>query len=126
MFAARDFNVTPLLISKKFKSPTDTLRFPSYSQRYEITNYAGSDTATCAAVGSRKSFYSYAMVVEKAKNLYRSVTLSVALSVVSTVLGVLLAFVMALFGTGVSVGSLLIFMLIWLMATVALSVTITK
>lgn len=126
VFAARDFNVTPLLISKKFKSPTDTLRFPSYSQRYEITNYAGSDTATCAAVVSRKSFYSYAMVVEKAKNLYRSVTLSVALSVVSTVLGVLLAFVMALFGTGVSVGSLLIFMLIWLMATVALSVTITK
>ncbi|MBQ5671698.1 MAG: hypothetical protein IIV43_05020, partial [Oscillospiraceae bacterium] len=64
IFAARDFNVTPLLISKKFKSTTETLRFPSYSQRYEITSQANSETAACAAVVYRKSFYSYAVVVE--------------------------------------------------------------
>lgn len=128
VFAARDFNITPLLISKKFKSPTDTLRFPSYSQRYEITDHSDSDTAVCAAVVSRKSFFSYAAVVEKARYLYRSVTLSVALSAVSTILGVLLMFIMALTGAGaaVTVSRLLIFMLLWVVPTLALTVSITK
>lgn len=128
VFAARDFNITPLLISKKFKSPTDTLRFPSYAQRYEITDNADSDTAVCAAVVSRKSFFSYAAVVEKARYLYRSVTMSVALSAVSSLMGVLLMFIMALTGAGaaVTVGRLLIFMLLWLVPTLALTVSITK
>ncbi|MBQ3257974.1 MAG: hypothetical protein IJA67_11255 [Oscillospiraceae bacterium] len=128
VFAARDFNITPLLISKKFKSPTDTLRFPSYKQRYEITSHADSDTAVSAAVVSRKSFFSYAAVVEKARYLYRSVTLSVALSAVSSVMGIVLMFIMALTGAGsaVTVGRLLIFMLLWLVPTLALTVSITK
>jgi len=128
VFAARDFNITPLLISKKFKSPTDTLRFPSYKQRYEITSHTDSDTAVSAAVVSRKSFFSYAAVVEKARYLYRSVTLSVALSAVSSVMGIVLMFIMALTGAGsaVTVGRLLIFMLLWLVPTLALTVSITK
>ncbi len=128
VFAARDFNITPLLISKKFKSPTDTLRFPSYKQRYEITSHADSDTAVSAAVVSRKSFFSYAPVVEKARYLYRSVTMSVALSAVSSVMGIILMFIMALTGAGaaVTVGRLLVFMLLWLIPTLALTVSISK
>lgn len=128
VFAARDFNITPLLISKKFKSPTDTLRFPSYKQRYEITSHTDSDTAVSAAVVSRKSFFSYAAVVEKARYLYRSVTLSVALSAVSSAMGIILMFIMALTGAGaaVTVGRLLIFMLLWLVPTLALTISITK
>lgn len=128
IFAARDFNVTPLLIAKKFKSATETLRFPSYSQRYEITEQSGSETATCAAVVYRKSFYSYAVVVEKARYLYRSVSSAVTLSAVSSVMGILLMFVMAITGAGaaVTVGRLLIFMLLWLIPTLALTVSITK
>ncbi len=128
VFAARDFNITPLLISKKFKSPTDTLRFPSYKQRYEITSHADSDSAVSAAVVSRKSFFSYAAVVEKARYLYRSVTLSVALSAVSSVMGIVLMFIMALTGAGaaVTVGRLLVFMLLWLVPTLALTISVTK
>ena len=126
VFAARDFNITPMLIAKKFKSPTDTLRFPSYNQRFEITDHSGSETAVCAAVVSRKSFFSYAAVVEKARYLYRSVTWAVALSAVSTVLGVLLMFIMALTGAGLTVGRLLIFMLLWLVPTLALTISISK
>ncbi|MBQ3010329.1 MAG: hypothetical protein IJD81_03945 [Oscillospiraceae bacterium] len=128
IFAARDFNVTPLLISKKFKSATETLRFPSYSQRYEITSQVNSETATCAAVVYRKSFYSYAVVVEKARYLYNSVTWGVILSTVSSILGVLLMFIMALTGAGaaVTVSRLLVFMLLWLIPTLALTVSITK
>ncbi len=128
VFAARDFNVTPLLISKKFKSPTDTLRFPSYEQRFEITEHGGSDTSTCAAVVSRKSFYSYAMVVKKARTLYSSVSWATILSAMSALLGVVLMFVMALTATGaaVTVGRLLIFMFLFALPTLALCVSITK
>lgn len=128
VFAARDFNITPLLISKKFKSPTDTLRFPSYKQRFEITSHADSDSAVSAAVVSRKSFFSYAAVVEKARYLYRSVTLSVALSAVSSVMGIILMFIMALTGAGaaVTVGRLLVFMLLWLVPTLALTISVSK
>lgn len=128
IFAARDFNVTPLLISKKFKSATETLRFPSYSQRFEITSQADSENAVCAAVVFRKSFYSYAVVVEKARNLYKSVSWAVSLSAVSSLMGVVLMFGMALTGAGaaVTVTRLLIFMLLWLVPTLALTVSITK
>ena len=128
VFAARDFNITPLLISKKFKSPTDTLRFPSYAQRYEITGRADSDTAVCTAVVSRKSLYPYAAVVSKARNLYRSVTAIAALSVVSVLLGVLLCFIMALTGAGaaVSVSKLMVYMLAWLVPTLVLSIGINQ
>lgn len=128
IFAARDFNVTPLLISKKFKSTTETLRFPSYSQRYEITSQVNSETAACAAVVYRKSFYSYAVVVEKARYLYNSVSWGVILSTVSSILGVLFMFFMALTGgaAAITVGRLLIFMLLWLIPTLALTVSITK
>lgn len=125
VFAARDFNITPLLISKKFKSPSDTLRFPCYSQRYEITDNEQSETATCAAVVSRKSFYSYASVVEKARNLYKSVSCGVTLSVASCVIGVVLEFVMAMTGI-LSVSRLLIFMLLWLIPTILIAISITK
>ena len=128
IFAARDFNVTPLLIAKKFKSATETLRFPSYSQRYEMTAQSDSETATCAAVVYRKSFYSYAVVVEKARNLYKSVSLAVILSVISSIMGILLMFMMAITGAGaaVTVSRLLIFMLLWLVPTLALAVSMTK
>ena len=128
IFAARDFNVTPLLISKKFKSTTETLRFPSYSQRYEITSQVNSETAACAAVVYRKSFYSYAVVVEKARYLYNSVSWGVILATGSSIMGVLFMFVMALTGggTAITVGRLLVFMLLWLLPTLALTVSITK
>jgi len=128
IFAARDFNVTPLLISKKFKSATETLRFPSYSQRYEITSHEDSETAACAAVVYRKSFYSYAVVVEKARYLYNSVSWGVILSAVSSLMGVLLMFIMAITGAGaaVTVSRLLVFMLLWLIPTLALTISITK
>ena len=128
IFAARDFNVTPLLIAKKFKSATETLRFPSYSQRYEMTSHTDSETAACAAVVYRKSFYSYAVVVEKARYLYRSVSLAVILSAVSSLLGILLMFFMAISGAGaaVTVSRLLVFMLLWLVPTLALTVSMTK
>lgn len=129
IFAARDFNITPLLISKKFRSSSlDTLRFPPYQQRFDITSHADSDTAVSAAVVSRKSFFSYAAVVEKARYLYRSVTLGVALSAVSSLMGIVLMFIMALTGAGaaVTVSRLLVFMLLWLVPTLALTVSITK
>lgn len=128
IFAARDFNITPLLISKKFKSPTDCFRFPSYRQRYEITTHNESETATCAAVVSRKSFYPYAIVLEKARNLYKSVTMTVGLSVLSCLVGVVLVFAAIVLGlsTQAFVGRLLIFMLLWLIPTIVISVSITK
>lgn len=129
IFAARDFNITPLLISKKFRSSSlDTLRFPPYQQRFDITSHTDSDTAVSAAVVSRKSFFSYAAVVEKARYLYRSVTLAVALSAVSSLMGIVLMFIMALTGAGaaVTVSRLLVFMLLWLVPTLALTVSITK
>ena len=77
---------------------------------------------------SRKSFFSYAAVVEKARYLYRSVTLGVALSAVSSLMGIVLMFIMALTGAGaaVTVSRLLVFMLLWLVPTLALTVSITK
>lgn len=128
IFAARDFNVTPLLISQKFKMPSDQLNFPSFAERYRMTDPANERKGQCAAVLKRRTLFPFANLVAKARKLYSSVCLSVAFAALSSFLGVILMFFLcctAAFASA-SPGNLLLFMLLWLVPTVVFAIGMTK
>lgn len=128
IFAARDFNVTPLLISQKFKMPNDQLNFPSFAERYRITDPGNERKGQCAGVLKRRTLFPFANLVSKARKLYSSVCMSVAFAAISSFAGVILMFFLcctAAFASA-SPGNLLLFMLLWLVPTIVFAIGMTK
>lgn len=128
IFASRDFNITPLLVSQKFKMPTDRLSFPTYAERYRITDPRADWTGPRAAVIKRKALFPFADLVTKARKLYSSVCLAVGFSVLSAFAGVILMFFLCATAAFASAtpGNLLFFMLLWLVPTVVFALGMTK
>lgn len=113
VFAVRDFNITPQLLSVKYDIPTDGFDFPSFAQRYEISGAEPSEASKPAALVSREGLGAFVHLAEHAKGLYTRVRVSVMLSVMSTVIGMMVMFVLSLTGQ-MTVTTALSFLLAWL------------
>lgn len=113
VFAVRDFNITPQLLSVKYDIPTDGFDFPSFAQRYEISGAEPSEASKPAALVSREGLGAFVHLAEHAKGLYTRVRVSVMLSVMSTVIGMIVMFVLSLTGQ-MTVTAALSFLLAWL------------
>ena len=113
VFAVRDFNITPQLLSVKYDIPTDGFDFPSFAQRYEISGAEPSEASKPAALVSREGLGAFVHLAEHAKGLYTRVRVSVMLSVMSTVIGMIAMFVLSLTGQ-MTVTAVLSFLLAWL------------
>ena len=113
VFAVRDFNITPQLLSVKYDIPTDGFDFPSFAQRYEISGAEPSEASKPAALVSREGLGAFVHLAEHAKGLYTRVRVSVMLSVMSTVIGMIVMFILSLTGQ-MTVTAALSFLLVWL------------
>lgn len=113
VFAVRDFNITPQLLSVKYDIPTDGFDFPSFAQRYEISGAEPSEASKPAALVSREGLGAFVHLAEHAKGLYTRVRVSVMLSVMSTVIGMIVMFILSLTGQ-MTVTAVLSFLLVWL------------
>lgn len=113
VFAVRDFNITPQLLSVKYDIPTDGFDFPSFAQRYEISGAEPSEASKPAALVSREGLGAFVHLAEHAKGLYTRVRVSVMLSVMSTVIGMIVMFILSLTGQ-MAVTAALSFLLVWL------------
>lgn len=113
VFAVRDFNITPQLLSVKYDIPTDGFDFPPFAQRYEISGAEPSEASKPAALVSREGLGAFVHLAEHAKSLYTRVRVSVLLSVMSTVIGMLVMFILSLTGQ-MTVTAALSFLLAWL------------
>lgn len=123
IFAVRDFNITPQMLSVKFDIATDGFDFPAYSDRYEISGAAPSEDSKPAALISREGLEPLISLADHGKMLYGRIRLNVMLSVMSTVIGIALMFILSLSGS-LSVITALTYLLGWLLLTVILSFTI--
>lgn len=113
VFAVRDFNITPQLLSVKYDIPTDGFDFPSFAQRYEISGAEPSEASKPAALVSREGLGAFVHLAEHAKGLYTRVRVSVMLSVMSTVIGMIVMFILSLTGQ-MTVTAALSFLLVWM------------
>ena len=124
IFAVRDFNITPSMLSVKFNMPTDGFDFPPYSERYAISGTEPSEASKPAALISREGLSALVSLADHGKMLFSRIRLSVMLSVVSAVVGMLVMFILSLSALP-SVVTALSFLLAWLLITVILSFSIS-
>ena len=70
IFATRDFNVTPVLVSQKFKLPSERLNFPTFAERFRMTDANQADpNPQCSAVLKRKTLFPFAALVTPQKHV---------------------------------------------------------
>lgn len=124
IFAVRDFNITPSMLSVKFDMPTDGFDFPPYSERYAISGAEPSEASKPAALISREGLSALVSLADHGKMLFSRIRLSVMLSVVSAVVGMLVMFILSLSALP-SVVTALSNLLAWLLITVILSFSIS-
>ena len=124
IFAVRDFNITPSMLSVKFDMPTDGFDFPPYSERYAISGAEPSEASKPAALISREGLSALVSLADHGKMLFSRIRLSVMLSVVSAVVGMLVMFILSLSALP-SVVTALSYLLAWLLITVVLSFSIS-
>lgn len=123
IFAVRDFNITPSMLSVKFDMPTDGFDFPPYSERYAISGAEPSEASKPAALISREGLSALVSLADHGKMLFSLIRLSVMLSVVSAVIGMLVMFILSLSALP-SVVTALSYLLAWLLITVILGFSI--
>lgn len=124
IFAVRDFNITPSMLSVKFDMPTDGFDFPPYPERYAISGAEPSEASKPAALISREGLSALVSLADHGKMLFSRIRLSVMLSVVSAVIGMLVMFILSLSALP-SVVTALSYLLAWLLITVILSFSIS-
>ena len=123
IFAVRDFNITPSMMSVKFDMPTDGFDFPPYSERYAISGAEPSEGSKPSALLSREGLAPLVSLADHGKALFGRIRLSVMLSVMSAVIGMIVMFIISLKALP-GVVAALSYLLAWLLITVILSTTI--
>ena len=123
IFAIRDFNITPLMIKKKFRMPTDVFEFPTYTERYRISGAEPGETSRIAAVVTREGMGPLVDAAERGRRLYSAARAGTAISVAGTVIGGIMMFLLCWLGAfdSATAANALIFMLLWLLPTAVIS-----
>ncbi len=123
IFAIRDFNITPMMIKKKFNMPTDMFEFPGYTERYRISGAQPDKNSRIAALISREGMGPLVDAADRGRRLYSAVYLGSIFSAAGSVLGLILMFMLCWLKAfdSATAGNMIIFMLLWLMPSAVLS-----
>ena len=122
VFAIRDFNITPRMIGKLFRLPTDNFNFPSFRERYRILEESA-DEAPVDAVISRPGMLPLVEAAEAARKAYSNCRLTAILSLVGAGIGMVIMFLLCRVGSfdTASAGNVLSFMVLWSLPSLILS-----
>lgn len=123
VFALRDFNITPLMIKKKFRMPTDSFEFPSYSERFRVSGAQPDEASRVAAVISREGMGPLVEAAERGRRLYSGVRAGSLIAAVGSVFGLVIMFFLcwAKAYDSATVSNVLTFMLLWLIPNVIIA-----
>jgi cation transport ATPase len=123
IFAVRDFNISPLLIKECFNLKGFNFGFPSFAERYRISDQEIASRSSAAAVLARDGLDPLIELAERGKRLYSAARSSVLLSIVSSMIGIVLMFLLfqANAADSATSANLMLFMLaavipVWIMS----------
>ena len=122
VFAIRDFNITPRMIGKLFRLPTDNFNFPSFRERYRYAEETADD-APIDAVISRAGMLPMVETAEAARKAYNTCRVSSILSLIGAGIGMIIMFLLCRVGSfdTASAGNVLTFMFLWALPVIILS-----
>jgi hypothetical protein len=123
MFATRDLNINPLLLSQKFKIPTEGLDFPSFAERFEISAKEPPEDMTPAAVLTREGLAPLVEASETGTRLCKTAKLCTVISVAGSFAGLLIMFLLcwAKSYDAASAANVITFMLLWFVPVIVTS-----
>ncbi len=122
VFAIRDFLVTPEMLSNCFDVATDGYDFPPYVDRFPISEAKPGEDSKIAAVVCREGLGPLVHMADTGRSLYVTVRVNLALTIFAAVLGVLVVFFRLMWAGTVGSGFLLLFLLLWAIPVVGISV----
>ena len=122
IFALRDFNLTPTMLSKNFDVPTDGFDFPPYPSRYELSAAEPGENSKPCAIISHSGLTPFVKLADHGKRLYTIVRVALMLSMLTSIIGVLSVFIVSLGGTlvGATAAKALLYMFLLMIIQLAL------
>ena len=128
ILATRDFNLFPAMLHQRFKLPAERMEFPDHSRRRDLSDPDQSHDLPLVCILCREGIAPLSEAVVGAKRLYRATRTGTTLAVIGSVVGALLTFYLTsqMAFTSLSVLSLLIFLLMWLIPTLLISGTVNR
>ena len=124
ILATRDFNLIPAMLRQRFKLPAEKMEFPEHTRRRALSDLNQEHDRPLVCVLCREGIGPLAETVVGAKRLHMATRVNSVLALVGSVVGVLLGFYLTAqmaFGS-LSVFNLLVFLLMWLVPTILISV----
>lgn len=120
ILATRDFLVIPDMLQKRFKLRVENMEFPSLDRRRELSSKRQQHDENIAALLCREGLSPYAEAVVGGKRLVGATRAGVFFSLLGSFLGMALAFYLTMVEAyaSISAGSLLLFLLLWLVPAV--------
>ena len=122
VFAIRDFLVTPEMLSNCFDVATDGYDFPPYVDRYPISEAKPAEDSKIAAVVCREGLGPLVHMADTGRSLYLTVRVNLILTVFAAVLGVLVVFFRLMWVGTIGSGFLLLFLLLWAIPVLGISI----
>lgn len=123
ILATRDFLVIPDMLRQRFKLSVDRMEFPSLDRRRELSSSRQAHSAGLTAVLCREGLAPYAEAVVAARRLASAVKIGTFFALLGGVVGLFLSAYLtaAQAYASLSAGTLLFFLLLWLVPTVLVS-----
>ncbi len=123
VLVTRDFNITPEMLRVRFSLPSEQMEYPPIERRKELSAPNQTHNSVVGALLTREGMGAYSDAIIGGRRLKGVVRLNAILAVLSSVVGILLTFyltsVMAF--TSLTPLNLLLFLVIWLIPTLAIS-----
>ena len=124
VFAIRDFNVNPEMLHETFDVATDGYDFPPYVERFTISEAQPSEERKIAAVLCREGLGPLVHMADTGRSMYLSIRINLMISLLASVFGVFAVFFLLLTAGTVSMASLFLYAIIWLIPVAIVSLLI--
>ena len=121
VFAIRDFNVNPEMLHETFDVATDGYDFPPYVDRFTISDAKPSENRKIAAVLCREGLGPLVHMADTGRSMYISIRINLMISLLASVIGVFAVFFQLLTAGTISMASLFLYALIWLIPVALVS-----
>lgn len=123
VFAIRDFNITPRMISRLFRMPTENFNFPSFRERYRMQGVSADGNAPIAAVITRSGMLPLVEAAETGRKVYNTTRIGTIIDLIGSIVGMLIMFLLCRAGAfdTASAGNVLSFMFLWALPVAILS-----
>lgn len=128
VLVTRDFNITPAMLHRRFKLPVNKMEYPEIKRRYELSAPGQAHNPVLGALVRRDGLESFAEAIIGARRLRLVVRLNTILTLLASAVGLILSFYLTFIAAFASLSSLnmLLFLLLWLVPNLLLSVTVDK